>query len=125
MVAFQLEGFHQKHQMSFPNSFYREAIFYCGMSAHNFQFHEFAIEKYQNDNDWLEKTCGVSIQNCVTISKVISDRVLENINSTRSVKIQSSKDITDGNFLINLFKFNISDITKTIWARQKKLFRVL
>ncbi|WP_052293499.1 nuclease-related domain-containing protein [Denitrovibrio acetiphilus] len=96
----------------FPNSFFREVIFYCGMSAHNFQFHEFAIEKYKNDNDWLQKTYGVSIQDCVTICKAISDRVLENINSTRSDKTKSSKVLTDGNFLINLFKFNLSEIAK-------------
>ncbi|QAR32691.1 NERD domain-containing protein [Geovibrio thiophilus] len=106
------EGIPVKTSDEFPNSFFREVIFYCGMSAHNFQFHEFAIEKYQNDNNWLEKTCGLSIQNCVSICKAISDRVLENINSTLSDKIKSSKALIDGNFLINLFKFNVSDIAK-------------
>lgn len=55
---------------SHPNIF-RESIFYAADSSFYFQQHAFAVERYQNDNDWLEKNVGFTIEEAARISQEI------------------------------------------------------
>ncbi len=50
----------------------REAIFYCGESAYDFQFRDFALEKYKTDDDWLKSEKGFSISDAITFAQGIS-----------------------------------------------------
>lgn len=50
----------------------REAIFYCGESAYDFQFRYFALEKYKTDDDWLKSKKGFSISDLTTFAHGIS-----------------------------------------------------
>ncbi|MFC4296182.1 YecA family protein [Novosphingobium tardum] len=45
----------------------REPIFYGGESAFNFQYRDFAVEKFQADNPWLEANCGFTIEDAAAI----------------------------------------------------------
>lgn len=55
----------------------REAIFYCGDSAYDFQFRDFTISKYVADDDWLKTNKGFSISEVVTVAHSIS-KMLQN-----------------------------------------------
>ena len=45
----------------------REPIFYSGESAYDFQYREFSLKKYAQDNDWLLENKGFTIAEAVTI----------------------------------------------------------
>jgi hypothetical protein len=60
----------------------REAIFYCGDSAYNFQFRDFSVKKYSADNDWLEANKGFSIENALKVVNGISEVQNETLNCT-------------------------------------------
>lgn len=45
----------------------REPIFYGGESAFNFQYRDFAVEKYRGDDTWLEANCGFTIADAAAI----------------------------------------------------------
>jgi len=45
----------------------REPIFYGGESAFNFQYRDFAVDKYRADNPWLESNRGFAIENAAAI----------------------------------------------------------
>ena len=55
---------------SHPDIF-RESIFYAADSSFYFQQHAFAVERYQNDGDWLEKNVGFTIEEAARISQAI------------------------------------------------------
>ena len=55
---------------SHPDIF-RESIFYAADSSFYFQQHAFAVERYQNDSDWLEKNVGFTIEEAARISQAI------------------------------------------------------
>lgn len=48
----------------------REPMFYAGESAFNFQYRDFAVDKYQADNPWLEANCGFTIEEAATLVDV-------------------------------------------------------
>ena len=45
----------------------REPIFYAGESAFNFQYRDFAVQKYHADNGWLEANRGFTIEDAAAI----------------------------------------------------------
>jgi hypothetical protein len=45
----------------------REPIFYAGESAFNFQYRDFAVDKYRADNPWLEANRGFSIEEAAAL----------------------------------------------------------
>ena len=49
----------------------REMIFYSCESAYNFQFHNFAVEKYKSDNSWFQENMGYSIDQANVIISAI------------------------------------------------------
>ncbi|MEP6342066.1 MAG: SEC-C metal-binding domain-containing protein [Maricaulaceae bacterium] len=53
-----------------PNIF-RESIFYAADSSFYFQQHAIAVERYHNDNNWLEKNVGFTIEESARISEAI------------------------------------------------------
>jgi len=67
----------------------REAIFYCGESAYDFQFRDFALEKYSADDDWLKTNKGFSISDAITvvhsISKILSNSIFQTLASLQEM----------------------------------------
>lgn len=49
----------------------REPIFYGGESAYSFQYRDFSVEKYTQDDEWLQRNKGFSIQAAVTVVRAI------------------------------------------------------
>jgi hypothetical protein len=49
----------------------REPIFYSGESAYEFQYRDFSILKYENDNEWLRLNKGFSIQDARDVVQAI------------------------------------------------------
>ena len=50
----------------------RESIFYSAESAYEFQFKDFAQDKYRDDNDWFITNKGYSIKDAVQVLGAIS-----------------------------------------------------
>lgn len=53
----------------------REPIFYGGESAYSFQYRDFALQKYCNDNAWLAKNKGFTIEQAHAFVKSISNYI--------------------------------------------------
>jgi len=60
----------------------REPIFYSGESAYSFQFRDFAVKKYTNDNVWLEQNKGFSIESARNV--VLAFCIVQNQNLTNT-----------------------------------------
>lgn len=55
--------------------FFREAIFYASESAYNFQYQALAPIKYANDNDWIIRKKGFSIEDTAQIARYLAEQV--------------------------------------------------
>lgn len=66
----------------------REPIFYSGESAYDFQFMDFALEKYRHDTDWFIANKGYSVQEAVQILQAVATfqnrHVMEALGELRS-----------------------------------------
>lgn len=81
-----LEELHQSMISLFPpknseNNYFengnvlREAIFYGGVSAYDFQYKDLSVKKYSKDNDWFEKKKGYSVEQAsLVISSIFKIR---------------------------------------------------
>src|SRR3546814_3607044 len=61
----------------------REPIFYGGEGALSFQYLDFALLKYREDNDWLVAHRGFRIEDAATVARSLNDRVIEGIDALR------------------------------------------
>lgn len=61
-------------------SLLREAIFYGGESAYQFQYRELSREKYKKDNDWFVKNKGFSISQVIDVVTSIQTLQTKKIN---------------------------------------------
>ena len=59
---------------------FREAIFYGGESAYNFQYRDLSLIKYKNDNDYLTINKGYSIEQGVMLASSLSQMQNDKIN---------------------------------------------
>jgi len=60
----------------------REAIFYSGESAYNFQYIDFGLIKYANDDDWLAANKGFHLDEAATVINQIEEVVNTKLNTT-------------------------------------------
>ena len=60
-------------------SFMTEPIFYGGSGAYDFQYREFAMLKYQFDEEWIQSNVGTNISDMITISSSLK-RIAEDKN---------------------------------------------
>ena len=85
----------------------REPIFYSGESAFDFQFIEFALEKYRHDTDWFIANKGYSVQEAVQILQAVATfqnrHVMEALSELRSRPMHEWT-------LLPGFMFNIDNI---------------
>lgn len=70
----------------------RESIFYSAESAFDFQFQDFALYKYHEDNDWFIANKGYSIIEAVLVLKAIaifqSDHLMVSLESLRQTPME-------------------------------------
>src|SRR3546814_8774642 len=64
----------------------REPIFYGGEAALSFQYLDFALLKYREDNDWLVAHRGFRIEDAATVARSLNDRILAGIDADRKSK---------------------------------------
>ncbi|MFN5304092.1 MAG: prepilin peptidase, partial [Pseudanabaena sp.] len=75
----------------------REAIFYSGESAYDFQYRDLSKIKYEKDNDWFLRNKGFSIQQIIDV--VTSLQSLQNYKTNNVVREISDKDTSEWTFL--------------------------
>src|SRR3546814_16541327 len=63
----------------------REPIFYGGEAALSFQYLDFALLKYREDNDWLVAHRGFRIEEPATVARSLHDRVIGGRSEERRV----------------------------------------
>lgn len=54
-------------------SFMREPIFYGGESAYSFQYRDFSVEKYGQDEEWLRRNKGFTIQDAAKVVRALGE----------------------------------------------------
>lgn len=62
-------------------AFLREPIFYGGESAYHFQYRDLSKLKYKNDEDWLIRNRGYSLEELFVIIEAIGDLQLKKVNN--------------------------------------------
>jgi len=60
----------------------REAIFYGGESAYNFQYRDLSRFKYRKDNDWLIENRGYSLDQALSVIASVQALQIDKINNT-------------------------------------------
>lgn len=85
----------------------REPIFYSGEAAFSFQYLDFAIAKYQRDNEWLLSNRGFRIEDTVAIARAIDAHVLDGIEALRDLWRTGA---TDRCVPIAPFRFSVGEI---------------
>lgn len=85
----------------------REPIFYAGESAYDFQFIDFSLQKYINDNEWFVKNKGYSIFDAVKILKAIT--AYQNKNLIKTISNLRSKPLNEWTLLPG-FEFSVDNI---------------
>jgi len=86
----------------------REAIFYGGESAYDFQYLELSIKKYSKDNDWFVNNKGYSIYEACKVVSAITDFQIDKINQVFQALI--NKDPKEWSIL-PAFMFNAEEIS--------------
>ncbi len=89
----------------------REPIFYGGESAYNFQYRDFSLKKYLNDNHWFIANKGFSIEQAISLIVAISE--FQNQHTMEILDSMRNKDPSEWTILPG-FTFSIDDISSFI-----------
>ena len=87
----------------------REAIYYGGESAYDFQYKDLSLKKYSKDNDWFKENKGYSIEQASAVISAISKIQNNKLNTLHDDFKQLHPD--DWTFLPK-FMFTIDEISK-------------
>ena len=100
----------------------REPIFYGGESAYSFQYRDFSLEKYCNDDDWLISNKGFSIKDAHKVVQSISEVLNRNLfNCLVGLRTNSPETWT----LLPAFKFNGKKVAVTARMDHAKVSNIL
>ena len=55
-----------------PGPAFREPYFYTAPTAHYYQYRDFAVERYTNDDRWLSSSHGVTIKECHSVLSALA-----------------------------------------------------
>jgi hypothetical protein len=89
-------------------SFLREAIFYSGESAYNFQYRDLSKIKYKNDDGWFLKNKGFSLQQVIDV--VMSIQSIRNDKINNILPELFGKDCSEWTVL-PAYKFTAKEIS--------------
>lgn len=100
----------------------RESIFYSAESAYEFQFRDFVLDKYRDDNDWFITNKDYSIKDAV--------QILEGISAFQSRHLIKSLDDMrlipmDKWTILPGFMFSVDDIVKQSGLKEKTVVSFL
>lgn len=87
-------------------AFISEPIFYGNSGAYDFQYWDFALKKYKDDEDWLQKNVGISISTMVEISKKIKKFIEDKFYILKEAK--TFEDFCKAS--LSVFCFNYEDL---------------
>jgi hypothetical protein len=100
----------------------RESILYSGESAYNFQYRDFAPLKYRQDDDWLKKKMGFSIDEVYTviasIVEVQNRKLTDVLNQFEGVKPEKWT-------YLPVYCFTIKEILEISGIEPKKIKKVI
>src|SRR3546814_7782883 len=99
----------------------REPIFYGGEAALSFQYLDFALLKYREDNDWLVAHRGFRIEDAATVARSLNDRVIEGIDALRRLWREGDT----ARFLpVDPFRFSASERSEEHTSELQSLMRI-
>ena len=100
----------------------REPIFYGGESAYSFQYRDFSLGKYYNDNDWLISNKGFSIKYAHKVVQSIGEVQNRKLfHCIRGLRTKSPEIWT----LLPAFKFTGRDVAETAQMEHVKVNNIL
>jgi SEC-C motif len=85
----------------------REPIFYGGESAYSFQYRDFALSRYSEDDDWLLKKKGFQISDACSVSEAIKN--IQNLRIAEAMKGLLTIDPSRWTMLPG-FTFSVSEL---------------
>ena len=102
--------------------FLREAVFYSGESAYDFQYRDLAVRKYSADDPWLEKTHGFNIRKAVMITSALAELQVGRLTQFQDTFPQL--DPKEWTFL-SAFVFKLDDIVQRTALPEPVVMRFL
>ncbi len=102
--------------------FMREAIFYGGESAYNFQYRDFAPYKYARDAEWLQTNKGFTISEARDVVHAIA-RLQEQKLMTTLVQMRAL--LPERWSVLPGFTFNVSDVAEACGLTETTIEAVL
>lgn len=93
-------------------SFSREAIFYSAESVYDFQYMDFFIKKYKNDNEWFIKNKNFEIENIKTLINCI-------------LNIQNQKILILTESFLDAFTFTIHELIELTGFSRELILNIL
>lgn len=100
----------------------REPIFYGGESAYSFQYRDFSLEKYNNDNDWFISNKGFSINDAHKVVQSIGEMQNRKLFSClRDLRLKNPETWT----LLPVFKFTGKKVAETARMDYAKVSNIL
>lgn len=101
-----------------------EPIFYGGSGAYDFQYWEFAPQKYQKDDAWIQKNKGISIATIADISASFKKIQEEKQRNLQGVK--TFEDFCRASLSVFCFGYNdLNSFEKNTIEKFVKIFSVL
>ncbi|MGY6743540.1 MAG: YecA family protein [Cecembia sp.] len=99
---------YSKYNFSLPSieNRIREAVFYSGEGAYNFQYKEFTKSKFRNDNRYFVENFGFSVEQMLNVFEAVEKIQISNLN-----KSNKSKKIT-AESLLSYFKFTTEEVSR-------------
>jgi len=97
----------------FNNSFgqgemLREPIFYGGSGAYDHQYLLYAPLRYKNDENWIQRSKGFTIQDCVSIASYLKD-----LHNSKFSQLYINPNLKDfSNVCLEIFSFDPKEISE-------------
>jgi hypothetical protein len=101
---------------------WREPIFYSGEAAYSFQYLDLAKKKYSDDNDWLKKNKGFTIEQATQVTKAIDFVLSDTVDFTR---YKTQTEYSDEWPILPIFTFSIEEIVKKTKLASEIVTKVL
>lgn len=103
-------------------AFLREAIFYAAESAYDYQYLDFFVKKYQNDDEWLTVNKGFSIQDVEAVIHAIVYIQHQKLHdfAEKLIKIHPDEWTT-----LDIFSFSIDEIERITDGSPELIIKIL
>ncbi|WP_010598982.1 nuclease-related domain-containing protein [Rickettsiella massiliensis] len=116
----------KENDPNFKTKMVCEKIFYADQSACDFQYIEFAKQKYKMDNDWLREYKGFTIEEASDVCNAILNLLKDKVKNFDEENRKFEKILLIDKFTyLPAFTFNKSELKKFIAIDSKVIDRVL